>query len=105
MITISAFKWVPPFARGQVRDLRARWACEEAGIAYKTKLIGFFLCNGETYKPSTILCHKIYYFSAAKFCSNHKVSLIFSILVINKDYHPSISYFFNSLFYRASSHF
>ena len=24
MITISAFKWVPDFARGQVRDLRAR---------------------------------------------------------------------------------
>lgn len=41
MITISAFKWVPPFAQGQVRDLRARWACEEAGIAYKTRLIGF----------------------------------------------------------------
>src|SRR5476651_362434 len=41
MITISAFKWVPPFAQGQVRDLRARWACEEAGIAYKTRLVGF----------------------------------------------------------------
>jgi hypothetical protein len=31
MITISAFKWVPEFAQGQVRDLRARWALEEAG--------------------------------------------------------------------------
>lgn len=41
MITISAFKWVPPFAQGQVRDLRARWACEEAGIPYKTRLVGF----------------------------------------------------------------
>ena len=41
MITISAYKWVPPFAQGQVRDLRARWACEEAGIPYKSKLIGF----------------------------------------------------------------
>ena len=30
MITISAFKWVPEFAQGQVRDLRARWALEEA---------------------------------------------------------------------------
>lgn len=39
MITISAFKWVPDFARGQVRDLRARWALEEAGIPYKTRLI------------------------------------------------------------------
>ena len=32
MITISAFKWVPDFAQGQVRDLRARWALEEAGL-------------------------------------------------------------------------
>src|SRR6266536_1642138 len=32
MITISAFKWVPEFAQGQVRDLRARWALEEAGL-------------------------------------------------------------------------
>jgi glutathione S-transferase len=39
VITISAFKWVPEFARGQVRDLRARWALEEAGLAYKTRLL------------------------------------------------------------------
>jgi hypothetical protein len=30
MITITAFKWVPPFAQGLVRDLRVRWALEEA---------------------------------------------------------------------------
>jgi glutathione S-transferase len=39
MITISAFKWVPDFAQGQVRDLRARWALEEAGLPYKTRLL------------------------------------------------------------------
>jgi glutathione S-transferase len=39
MITISAFKWVPEFARGQVRDLRVRWALEEAGVPYKTRLL------------------------------------------------------------------
>jgi glutathione S-transferase len=39
MITISAFRWVPPFARGQVRDLRVRWALEEAGLAYRTRLL------------------------------------------------------------------
>jgi len=39
MITISAFRWVPPFARGQVRDLRVRWALEEAGLSYKTRLL------------------------------------------------------------------
>src|SRR5262245_49077059 len=39
MIPISAFKWVPDFARGQVRDLRARWALEEAGLPYTTRLL------------------------------------------------------------------
>ena len=39
MITISAFKWVPDFARGQVRDLRARWALEEAALPYTTRLL------------------------------------------------------------------
>src|SRR5258707_4175797 len=39
MITISAFHWVPPFAQGQVRDLRVRWALEEAGLPYKTRLL------------------------------------------------------------------
>jgi glutathione S-transferase len=39
MITISAFRWVPPFAQGQVRDLRARWALEEAGLPYATRLL------------------------------------------------------------------
>jgi glutathione S-transferase len=39
MITISAFQWVPPFARGQVRDLRVRWALEEAGLPYRTRLL------------------------------------------------------------------
>src|SRR6478752_3481189 len=39
MITISAFKWVPEFARGQVRDLRVRWALAEAGLPYKTRLL------------------------------------------------------------------
>ncbi len=40
MITVYAFKWVPPFAQGLVRDLRVRWALEEAGIPYATKLLG-----------------------------------------------------------------
>jgi len=39
MITISAFRWVPPSARGQVRDLRVRWALEEAGLPYRTRLL------------------------------------------------------------------
>ena len=31
---ITAYDWVPPFARGHVRDLRVRWALEEAGQLY-----------------------------------------------------------------------
>ena len=40
MITLSAFRWVPPFAQGQVRDFRVRWALEEAGIPYREMLVG-----------------------------------------------------------------
>ncbi len=39
-ITITAFKWVPPFAQGLVRDLRVRWALEEAGLRYEQDLLG-----------------------------------------------------------------
>lgn len=47
MITISAFAWVPDFARGQVRDLRVRWALEEAGLPYQSRL----LSQGDQDKP------------------------------------------------------
>ena len=40
MIRLSAFRWVPPFAQGLVRDLRVRWALEEAGLPYEEMLIG-----------------------------------------------------------------
>ncbi len=36
-VRISAFNWVPPFAQGHVRDLRPRWALEEAGIPYAVR--------------------------------------------------------------------
>ena len=39
MIKISAFRWVPPFARGLVKDLRVRWALEEAGLPYEARLL------------------------------------------------------------------
>ena len=39
MITITAFSWVPDFAKGLVRDLRPRWALEEAELPYQVKLI------------------------------------------------------------------
>lgn len=39
MISVSAFHWVPDFAKGYVRDLRVRWALEEAGIPYRSRLL------------------------------------------------------------------
>ncbi|MBS0408892.1 MAG: glutathione S-transferase family protein [Proteobacteria bacterium] len=38
-IVLSAYKWVPPFAQGYVKDLRVRWALEEAGLPYEVRLI------------------------------------------------------------------
>lgn len=47
MITISAFRWVPDVAGGLVKDLRARWALEEAGLPYETRLLE----QGDQNKP------------------------------------------------------
>src|ERR1700688_1912992 len=38
---LTAFKWVPPFAQGLVRDMRVRWALEEAGLPYEENLLTF----------------------------------------------------------------
>ena len=40
-VTIWTLDWVPEGPRGFVRDVRLRWACEEAGIAYKIATIPF----------------------------------------------------------------
>ena len=50
MIEVSAFRWVPPFAQGLVRDLRVRWALEEAGQGYKSILIGPEDQNSDAYR-------------------------------------------------------
>jgi glutathione S-transferase len=36
---VTAFRWVPDFAAGLVRDLRIRWALEEIGRPYRVKLL------------------------------------------------------------------
>ncbi|MBO9499494.1 MAG: glutathione S-transferase family protein [Novosphingobium sp.] len=38
--TVTAFDWVPDFAKGLVRDLRVRWAFEEVGLPYATETFG-----------------------------------------------------------------
>lgn len=47
---ITGFEWVPPFAVGLVRDLRPRWACEEAGLPYRERLISAMDRPGWFYK-------------------------------------------------------
>ncbi|HEX8448253.1 MAG TPA: glutathione S-transferase family protein [Allosphingosinicella sp.] len=50
MITVTAFKWVPPFVQGLVRDLRVRWALEEAGLRYDVKLLADGEKDGPEYR-------------------------------------------------------
>lgn len=40
-ITLTTFEWLPEFPRGYVRDIRIRWALEEAGLAYTVKGVPF----------------------------------------------------------------
>ena len=40
-LTIWTLDWVPEFPRGFVRDLRLRWACEEAGLPYTVRTVPF----------------------------------------------------------------
>lgn len=40
-LTIWTYDWVPPGPRGFVRDLRLRWAAEEAGLAYDIGTVAF----------------------------------------------------------------
>jgi len=39
-IEVTALRWVPEGARGLVKDLRVRWALEEAGLDYRVRLVG-----------------------------------------------------------------
>jgi len=40
-LTIWTYDWVPDGPRGFVRDLRLRWACEEAGLGYTVRTVAF----------------------------------------------------------------
>src|ERR1700728_2486139 len=39
--TITAFERSPDRGRGLARDMRVRWALEEAGLAYEVRLVSF----------------------------------------------------------------
>ena len=40
-LIVWTYDWVPEGPRGFVRDLRLRWACEEAGLDYEVRTIPF----------------------------------------------------------------
>jgi glutathione S-transferase len=40
-LILRTFDWVPMGPRGYVRDLRLRWACEEAGLSYQVRSVPF----------------------------------------------------------------
>lgn len=47
---ITAYKWVPPFAQGLVRDTRVRWAFEEVGIDYDVDVIDLPYAKSEAHR-------------------------------------------------------
>ncbi|HYA66325.1 MAG TPA: glutathione S-transferase family protein [Burkholderiaceae bacterium] len=49
-IRVSVYRWVPPFAQGLVRDLRVRWALEEAGLPYEERLLRFGEQSSDSYR-------------------------------------------------------
>jgi len=48
-LIITTFDWVPEFPRGYVRDIRLRWALEEAGLPYRVESVPFRDRNAEHY--------------------------------------------------------
>lgn len=46
-LILTTFDWVPEFPRGYVRDIRARWALEEAGLRYSVQSVPFRNRNAE----------------------------------------------------------
>jgi glutathione S-transferase len=40
-LVLTTFDWVPQMPRGYVRDLRVRWALEEAGLPYRVESVPF----------------------------------------------------------------
>jgi len=40
-LIVWTYDWVPQGPRGFVRDLRLRWACEEAGLSYSVRTVPF----------------------------------------------------------------
>lgn len=52
MRKLTAFTWVPDFAKGLVREMRVRWALEEAGLGYEELLLAQGDQNSDHYRDT-----------------------------------------------------
>ena len=52
-LVFTTYDWVPDMPRGYVRDLRVRWALEEAGLSYRVQSVPFHERGAEhfTHQP------------------------------------------------------
>ena len=50
MIRVYGLKWAPKVVQGLVRDLRSRWALEEAGLAYEEELVSLEALGSSDYR-------------------------------------------------------
>jgi glutathione S-transferase len=48
-LVLTTFDWVPEMPRGYVRDIRVRWALEEAGLPYRVESVPFLDRNARHY--------------------------------------------------------
>lgn len=57
-LILATFDWVPEMPRGFVRDIRVRWALEEAGLPYRVESVRFALGTPSTSRTNpSARCH------------------------------------------------
>ena len=53
-LILTTFDWVPERPRGHVRDIRVRWALEEAGLPYRVESTPFRARNAEHFRSPAL---------------------------------------------------
>ena len=56
-LTVWTYDWVPEGPRGFVRDVRLRWALEEAGLDYDVRSVPFENRGAEHFEATCAECH------------------------------------------------
>ena len=54
-LVLTTFDWVPQMPRGYVRDIRVRWALQEAGLPYRVESVPFGAILSSTGRTATPL--------------------------------------------------